>query len=94
MADNENTDKGTKAAKEQPEPAHDAWDRRVVEENEPHFAGSNRNRVNSGDFGVVSAELTAEDDPDNPGVAKVDEEAVAKLRQDRAEAAKAARDQG
>jgi hypothetical protein len=70
MADTEKTSKGTdyhevaddSKAAPQPEPEYDPWQRRRVEENEPNFAGSNRNRVNSKDFGLVSAELAEADE--------------------------------
>ena len=84
MADTEKNAKGTdyhetadSAARDAKPKAdqHDPWDRREVGPDEPNFVGTRPQTEGKENFGVVSAELVAEEDPDNPGVPKVTDEA-------------------
>jgi hypothetical protein len=66
MSDAETTNKDTDG-NDKAQKGHDAWDRQVVDPDDPRFVEVNRNRENVEDFGVVSAEIAAAgDNPEKP----------------------------
>lgn len=77
MADTENTGRSTDNENTQrTADQHDPWGRVEVTPDSPNWGMSTPpQKENADSFGVVSAELVAEEDPDNPGVAKVTDEA-------------------